>query len=135
MFRFGFDGLCGFLNELKPMFKITHRFAQNNYLVWTGKNQAYEGLGSVASNMMGFGSIQWRRGWSIKDSSIMSSCFGGYDSFYTSDAMQGYVIITLFSRCGKANCIYRPVMCCQLFEDIYLFSRCSFMISLLKHKI
>ena len=33
MFRFGFDGLCGFLNELKPMFKITPRFAQNNYLV------------------------------------------------------------------------------------------------------
>jgi hypothetical protein len=58
MFRFGFDGLCGFLNELKSMLKIIPRFAQNNYLVWTGKNQAYEGLGTVAPNMIGFGLIR-----------------------------------------------------------------------------
>jgi len=58
MIRFGFDGLYGFLNELKPMFKITPRFAQNNYLVWTGKNQAFVGLMSVASGMIGNGSIQ-----------------------------------------------------------------------------
>jgi hypothetical protein len=37
---------------------ITPRFAQNNYLVWKEKNQAFEGLESVASNMTGFGSIQ-----------------------------------------------------------------------------
>jgi len=40
------------------MFKITPRFAQNNYLVWTGEYQAFEGLWSVASDLIGFGSIQ-----------------------------------------------------------------------------
>ena len=39
------------------MFKITPRFAQNNYLICTGEYQAFEGLGSVASNMIGFGSF------------------------------------------------------------------------------
>ncbi len=58
MIRFGFDGLYGFLNELKPMFKIIPRFAQNEDHFWTGVDQAYEGLMSVASNMIGFGSIQ-----------------------------------------------------------------------------
>jgi hypothetical protein len=67
MIPFGFDGLCGFLNELKPLFKITPRFTQNNYLVWTGEYQAFEGLWSVASNMTGFGSIQWRRRWRFKN--------------------------------------------------------------------
>jgi hypothetical protein len=40
MIPFGFDGLCGFLNELKPMFKITPRFAQNEDLFWTGVGQS-----------------------------------------------------------------------------------------------
>ena len=71
MFRFGFDGLYGFLNELLPMFKITPRFAQNNYLVRTGKNQAFEGLMSVVSNMTGFGSSQRQSGWSITNNSFM----------------------------------------------------------------
>jgi hypothetical protein len=40
MFRSGFDGLCGFLNELKSMLKITPRFALNDYLFWTGVGQS-----------------------------------------------------------------------------------------------
>ncbi len=58
MIRFGFDRLCGFLNELKPMFKIIPRFAQNKDNFWTGVCHACEGLWSVASDMTGFGSIQ-----------------------------------------------------------------------------